>query len=90
MGKYINPPDCSKEGFLKQYGKEISLKDFLNFDFNDQEYTVVLLFNPNFTVAAIAYNQSELNYFKDELSHNEIRPYKLFTVKKELLVPYLE
>jgi hypothetical protein len=65
MGLYINPPQESKETFLDQYGRMITLRDFQSFDLTSKEVPVCLVDNGPFTAAAIAYSKMEIAAFTD-------------------------
>jgi hypothetical protein len=65
MGLYINPPQESKETFLDQYGRMITLSDFLTFDFTSDEVPVCLVDNGPFTAAGIAYDAREVKAWTD-------------------------
>lgn len=69
MGLYINPPQESKEAFLDQYGRMITYRDFINFDFTTNEVPVCLVDNGFFTAAGIAYNEREIKAFTDPSDH---------------------
>jgi hypothetical protein len=84
MGYYINPPNSSKEQFLKEKGIvifEVSAGNYLN----DETMPVCLVNNGGFTAAAIGYSQSEINCFKQP----DGRPKIWYAVKRSDLAPYL-
>jgi hypothetical protein len=64
MGYYINPNDMTKEEFLRRYGTRLDRAPD-TFKNEKDEYAVCLVDNGAFTAAAIAYNQGELEVFKD-------------------------
>ncbi len=90
MGRYVNPQDMSKEEFLKKYGKEISVIDFKNSNFNAfdavSEMVVVLVDNGPFKAALICYDDAEYRYIVD---NPDPRPKKYYSVNLNHLAPYL-
>ncbi len=85
MGYYINPPDKSKEDFLKEHGTRISQHEALNWDYTSDSLPVVLVANPGFTAAAIGYCKNEVEAFS---SLSDYRPKLFFSVSKTKLEPY--
>jgi len=85
MGFYVNPPDESKESFLKREGIAAPNTPRITWDSVPQGYLpVVLLDNGHFSAAAIAYDKSELN---EATSLDDPRPRQIFMVKIEKLIP---
>lgn len=63
MGLYINPPDMTKEAFLKKHGKKIDNEEVMNFDYGNGEVPVCVMFNLGFTAAGVAYDHRERDAF---------------------------
>ena len=83
MGYYIDPPDMSKEEFLRKHGtlmKEVPSE----YDFSGDSLPICLVDNGLFTAAGIMYSQRELDAFK----HPDGRPKFWFEVSREDLKPY--
>lgn len=89
MGVYLNPAQETKEVFLKREGEKVSL------DFAAKEYNlirgqgmmpVVLVNNPHFSAAAVAYKQDEMIVFADINDH---RPKQCYLVETEKLLKNL-
>ena len=78
MGFYINPPDMSKEAFLKIHGSEISRSEFVAHNDFKNMIAVCLVDNGPFTAAAIAYKKSEIIEFSDPRDYRR---------KKYFLIP---
>ncbi len=65
MGLYINPKDVSKEVWLKRYGIPVDSRaswESIKSDFPNS-LPVVLLYNPGFTAAGVAYSEREFKEF---------------------------
>jgi hypothetical protein len=90
MGKYVNPPNMSKEVFLGTYGLEISKFDFSGQSFDsllaNGQMVVVLVDNGAFKAALICYSADEYQYIIDNPDH---RPKKYYIVDIASLQPYL-
>jgi hypothetical protein len=94
MGCYVNPPDMSKEEFLKKNGSPLSKQEFLDANFDtlnaEGKMVVILVDNGPFTAAAIANSDRELKYWQDEKSSGrDYRPATYYTCPIDLLKPYL-
>ena len=86
MGVYINPPNQTKEEWLRDnsYGEPnftppASYDSFLAVGF----YWVCLVRNPQFSAAAIAVDNREFQQFTDP---NDFRPKLWYLVEKEKLM----
>jgi len=94
MGMYINPPNMTKEEFLKKHGERVSLAVLKSEyatkssdDYNDlDKLPVVLVDNGLFTAAAIAFSNTELRYF---IEVTDPRPKTYWVVSRALLLPYM-
>jgi hypothetical protein len=88
MGLYIDPPDMSKEDFLKKHGTQTTLDEckmlFVNGQYK-QRLPVCLVNNGSFTAAGIADTAGELGAF----AYPDGRPKKWYIVAKEHLAPYM-
>lgn len=83
MGYYVNPPNESKESFLKREGI-LAPHTKINWeDVPEGFLPVVLVDNGPFTAAGIAYCKSELEAFT---APNDWRPRTIYFVKKEKLI----
>lgn len=83
MGYYINPRNMSKETFLVEYGTEVPGKT-LEWDAVPSGcLPVVLLQNPMFSAAGIAYCKEELEAFTDPTDY---RPRTIFIVEIKNIV----
>jgi hypothetical protein len=86
MGTYINPPNKTKEEFLKEHGTPISLKSFKekNFEAVKEEgnYYVILVDNGPFKAALVCDGQREYTLRLNELDL-ESRPYLIYTAPIE-------
>ena len=83
MGYYIDPPDSTKETFLKLHGQELSS---LPTEHENEEGVVVCLVNNGpFTAAAICFNDDELKEFSNP---KDYRPKTWYRVEANLLAPY--
>ena len=84
MGAYINPVGQTKEEFLNEKAKEITLNEFRSFDFRDKNALPVCLINNGpFTAAGIAYNKKEQRAFTHE---DDFRPKTYYLADKEELM----
>ena len=59
MGVYVNQQRESKEEFLNREGHPMTLKQATDFKFDGKNLPVILLFNPTFTAAGIAFDERE-------------------------------
>lgn len=91
MGYYINPPDSSKEEFLKKHGRRIRSEDARDWNFGfdgkpSTELPVCLVDNVamGFTAAAIGFDAEETKRFLNP----DGRPKFWFAVDRELLNSY--
>jgi hypothetical protein len=85
MGFYVNPPNESKESFLKREGMAAPSSPKITWDSIPNGYLpVVLVDNGPFTAAAIAYCERELDEFT---RLDDYRPRQMFMVKIEKLIP---
>ena len=83
MGAYINPTNgMSKEDWLDKYGVSILGQDA---KITEVALPVCLVDNGPFTAAAIAYDERELNDFKNDGTD---RLKLWYMVDKKLLAPY--
>lgn len=80
MGYYVNPPNETKEVFLNREGLEVPKADWDKVP--KDSIPVILIQNPMFTAAAIAYSLPEYKVFIDP---DDPRPKKIFIVKKSKL-----
>lgn len=90
MGIYINPPDKSKEEFLHEHGRPVGqpLRDLAHFDFTSGFLPVVWVHNGDFTAAAIAYNQQEVDRFLNSAMNGDPRPMAWYLLPKKVLQPF--
>ena len=90
MGYYINPPDSSKEAWLKIHGLPVSVDSLLSspFNFDGPSLPVCLVDNASlgFTAAGICYSQEELECFAEP----DGREKKWYLVAKRDLTPYYQ
>lgn len=86
MGYYVNPPDQSKESFLRQNGRAVSVSEARESFATGVEMPVVLMDNGMFTAAGIGFSLAEFDAFTHP---SDTRPKTIFLVKKELLQPYM-
>lgn len=84
MGYYINPPDMTKEQFLKKHGKLLTQVEIKDFDFSSDSLPVCLVDNGAFTAAGIGYDAHEVQAFL----HPDHRPKTWYAVSRENLKPY--
>ena len=82
MGYYINPPDMSKESFLKLHGSEITRSEFVAHNDFQNMIAICLVNNGPFTAAAIAYKQSEITAFTDP---DDCRPKKYYLIPASVI-----
>lgn len=97
MGLYVNPKNETKEAFLNRVGKKVdNFKEFKWEECPKDHLPVVLVQNPMFSAAGVAYCPKELDAFRDP---NDIRHRELFLVPMQeiekntqpgLLKKYLE
>ena len=87
MGYYINPPDQSKEDFLKEHGTPISRKEALDWDYTSNSLPVCLVDNGFFIAAAICYSKEETEAFS---TLSDPRSKIFLSVPKEKLRPYYD
>lgn len=83
MGAYINHPDKTKEEWLRDNALEISRGRALEHNDFDDLLLVVLVRNPAFSAAAIAYSPSEKTVF---LEPRDPRPRRYFIAAKDDLL----
>ncbi len=83
MGYYINPPDMSKEEFLKSFGRR--LESAPTEHENEEGVAVCLVNNGPFTAAGIIFNANELEAFSDP---QDYRPKIWYRVEEKHLAPY--
>lgn len=81
MGYYINPPDCSKETWLRRNARKLPEQEARTFDFTSDELPVCWVDNGGFSAAGIAYDEHE----RDAFLHPDHRPKLWFAVKTALL-----
>lgn len=65
MGLYIDPPNQSKESWLKTHSEQQFSKAPSSLEEGGGFTLVCLVFNTVFTAAAVVYNENELSTFKD-------------------------
>lgn len=64
MGYYINPyTDIDKEEWLDKYAKQVSRNEMVWEKIPEGHLPIVLIYNPGFTAAGIAYSEQELKAF---------------------------
>lgn len=77
MGTYINPPNMTKEEWLRKNATAIPKNEFLGLTFDaakaSGKYPCVLMNNGPFTAAAVADSAGELAYWHKQLA-NDTRP----------------
>jgi len=81
MGYYINPPDRSKEEWLKEQGEPVIGPTWPP---PDEEMYVCLVDNGAWTAAGICYNEAEFKAFQPTTSDK--RPREWFSVSELSLV----
>ncbi len=89
MGQYINPVDCSKEEFLKEYGSAVSENDIMRLDYDDDNLVCVHVDNGIFTAAIICYCQAEFEYIKRS-AKGDSRPTLYYLVERKNLEKFLK
>lgn len=84
MGCYVNPPKGTKEEWLRENGvlcnsvhAENVVNAYPSSPDDDTLFVVVLVKNPGFSAAGVAYCASEYRVFTDP---NDKRPKKFYTV----------
>jgi hypothetical protein len=85
MGIYINPRDTSKEDFLFQHGKPLTVEEARKYDSdNDRDNALVVWVDHygNHTAAGVAYSNAERNLF---LSPGDKRQRKCYIVPVDKL-----
>lgn len=91
MGYYINPEEGTKEEWLEKYGEKLEKAPEEYWDKKKNTIAVILVKNPGFTAAAIAYKQEELVYFRDTTpAEGDYRPRIWFMVPVDLLKPFMK
>ena len=86
MGYYVNLRDMTKEQWLEENGKEVSLADAMAHPSVDSPSRIVCLVdNGDFSAAGIAYDRRELEAFT---LPRDIRPKRFFDVSVEKLLPF--
>lgn len=89
MGYYINPEEGTKEEWLNKYGTKLDKPPEKYYD--GKSVAVILVKNPGFTAAAIAYSQDELVCFRDTTpAKGDYRPRIWFMVPAVLLEPFMK
>lgn len=83
MGAYVNPPDTTKEQWLKQHGQPITGPPQRFDGLGTKFLPVCVVDNGHFTAAGIAFSQNELKVFADP---NDPRPKKWYWVHIEDLL----
>lgn len=84
MGIYINPPNETKESFLRREGKPCS--ETIKWEqVPTGEFAVVYVDNGMFSAAGVLYSKQELEYWIDNAEDR--RPKKFFLVPREKLIP---
>jgi hypothetical protein len=81
MGYYINPKSITKERWLTEHGRLITLAEAKAHTVGDN-VVVCLVDNGVFTAAAICYSDRERNVFAEP----DGRPKRWYLVSRELLV----
>jgi hypothetical protein len=81
MGMYVDPLEGTKDAFLEERGKEITLNEAMAFDdFSGPALPVCLVDNGPFKAAGVMYNYRELTAFTDPFDG---RPRRYFIVMKD-------
>lgn len=88
MGYYINPPDMTKEQWLKENAAEVHESDARDRSAGDN-LVVCLVDNGWMTAAGICYDDGERDAFMRPDSGDYQRPRKWYVVSRALLAPYL-
>lgn len=79
MGCYVNPTNMSKEDWLRQHGRRVSIDDV---EIAESELPVCLVDNGMFRAAGVAYDERELEAFSVP---SDTRPKVWFMVSREAL-----
>lgn len=95
MGLYINPPHKTKEAWLiemltKKLAREIKKEDFYKLTWETipkKMKALILIDNGPFTALAVAYNQSEFNYFQEQLKVDQ-RPNWIILCQEDKAMEY--
>ena len=87
MGRYINPPDESKEDFLNREAVEISREEFISLNFPDEEMAhLCLVKNASFSACVVSESKEDSKYYADL---SDERPKRYFLIEhskiKELI-----
>jgi len=82
MGRYVNPPGCTKEQWLSENATPITREDFLQGQFSDDLRFVVLVDNGMFTAAGVMFSSDELDYWKDNV-RRDTRLMQFFVVETD-------
>lgn len=87
MGYYVDPPDMTKEEWLKKFGTLIteSMAGLHSAEGSDL-LVVCLVNNGEFTAAGIAHDDNRRDYFLVP----DGRPRRWYLVQRKLLDPYLK
>jgi hypothetical protein len=88
MGYYINPPNMTKEQFLKEKGTPILPQDVRSFDYASDCLPVCLVNNGWMTAAAIAYHPREAEVFLGNSGGRDSRPKTWYSISRADLEPY--
>lgn len=83
MGSYVNPPNQTKEKFLEEHGFVLPQEARFS-DAPRDHMIVVLIQNPLFSAAGIAFDERTFNNFMDP---RDERPKKLYAVPISDLLP---
>ena len=81
MGFYINPKGMTKEAFLAEHGKELSLAE-VSWPPKDDEALVCMVDNGPFRAAGIMVDEREFAQW----GRPDHRPRKWFTLNKQLAI----
>jgi len=84
MGVYINPPDCTKEQWLKDHGVLLLLQPKWELIEGTGMLPVALVFNVAFTAAAICYSKREMEAYTP--TKEDLRLRLWFLVKESSLL----
>ena len=83
MGFYVNPKEMTKEAYLETYGVKIDgVPKKEDLDWDGDTLPVVLMYNPAFSAAGVAYNESEFDYMS---SPEDRRPKVWYLIEKKYL-----
>lgn len=81
MSDYVNPPNESKEDFLKREALEISREEFLELSFSNLNEAGLCLvqnvrhYNAGFSACVVAYNKEDAEYFADNSTDKRSKRY---------------